>query len=81
MDLYAKQQELKFKEMQAMMQMRTSAVQHNQEMQQAQDKRAMGVVGGADKINHQREMNQVKKEGAQNANRNRSKGRGKGGTA
>jgi len=81
MDLYAKQQELKFKEMQAMMQMRTSAVQHSQQMQQAQDKRAMGVVGGADKINHQREMNQVKKEGAKSANRDRSKGRGKGGTA
>lgn len=81
MDMHMKQQELKFDEMKAMMQMKTSAVQHNQEIQQAQDKRALGIMGGADKINHQREMNKVKKESAQNANRNRSEGRNKRGTA
>lgn len=81
MDMHAKQQDLKFKEMQAMMEMRTSAIQHGQGMQQASDKRMMDLVGGGDKIQHQREMNKVKKEGAENANRAGSKGRSKGGTA
>ena len=73
-DMNAKQQDIKLEEMKAMLQMRTSAMQHDQSMSQAQDKRAMGIVEGSDKISHQREMNTVKKEGAQNANRNRASG-------
>ena len=80
MDMHMKQQDLKMEEMKAMMQMRTSAIKHSQEMSQAQDQRAMGIVEGSDKINHQREMNQVKKEGAQNAARNRDTGRKSRGT-
>lgn len=74
LDLQVKQKEMVMDEQKMALEMRSNQMMHNQEMEMAKDKRAFGIAEGQDKIHHGREMNQVKKEGQQNAARNKSGG-------